>query len=244
MSIHQKLKRSFDQGHKRIALLVDPDKMPADLPGLLARAEAAGMGLVLVGGSLVFHSVEAAIEQVKRHTRLPVVIFPGSLLQISDKADGIMLLSLISGRNADFLIGNHVVAAPFLRASQLEILPTGYMLIEGGRTTSVEYMSNTRPIPRDKPEIAMSTAMAGEMLGLRLIYMDAGSGAAHPVPEATIRAVKGCIGVPLVVGGGLRSAEAVAKAFAAGADMVVVGTAIEQDPSFLDQLRPLAGPSL
>lgn len=157
-------------------------------------------------------------------------------MQVSTAADGILLLSLISGRNAELLIGRHVIAAPALRRSGLEILPTGYMLIDGGAPTSVSYMSNTMPIPANKPDIAQCTAMAGEMLGLQVLYMDAGSGAQNPVSAAMIEAVRKSVQLPLIVGGGLRHPESVLNAMSAGADIVVVGTAIEQEPGLLERM--------
>src|SRR5690606_37228031 len=143
----------------------------------------------------------------KSATSIPVIIFPGSANQICDSADGILLLSLISGRNPEFLIGAHVTAAARLRVSGIEILPTAYMLIDGGAATTVSYISNTLPLPADKPDIAACTAMAGEMLGLRLIHMDAGSGAKNPVPNAIIRAVREAVDLPIIVGGGIRTAD-------------------------------------
>ena len=160
-------------------------------------------------------------------------------MQISSQADGILLLSLISGRNPDFLIGNHVVAAPFLKKSGLEIISTAYMLIESGQTTSVEYMSNTKPIPSNKPDIASSTALAGEMLGLSLVYLDAGSGAQQAVPSILIQEVKTTTSIPLIVGGGLHSLDNVRDACEAGADMLVVGTATEHNPNQIKQFADL-----
>jgi putative glycerol-1-phosphate prenyltransferase len=195
---------------------------------------AAKVDLILVGGSLIANGYfERAITIIKQHTAIPVVLFPGNTMQIDEQADAILLLSLISGRNPEMLIGKHVLAAPTLKKSGLEILPTGYMLIDGGNITSVSYMSNTTPIPSDKSSIAACTAMAGEMLGLKFIYMDAGSGAKNPIPEKLIREVKNNITIPLFVGGGMRTPEAVKAACNAGADIVVVGNAIENDPSLI-----------
>jgi putative glycerol-1-phosphate prenyltransferase len=173
---------------------------------------------------------------IKSLTSIPIILFPGSPLQLSSQADALLLLSLISGRNAEYLIGNHVVAAPFLRESGIEIVPTGYMLINGGKQTSVSYMSNTQPIPADKPDIALATAMAGEMLGLKIIYLDAGSGAINPVPLNMIASIAAGVSIPVIVGGGIRTPDAVRNAYESGADVVVVGNATETNQSLLSEL--------
>jgi putative glycerol-1-phosphate prenyltransferase len=224
------------KGIKQLAVLIDPDSIidEAMLVNTCKMCTAAKVDLILVGGSLIANGYfERAITIIKQHTAIPVVLFPGNTMQIDEQADAILLLSLISGRNPEMLIGKHVLAAPTLKKSGLEILPTGYMLIDGGNITSVSYMSNTTPIPSDKSSIAACTAMAGEMLGLKFIYMDAGSGAKNPIPEKLIREVKNNITIPLFVGGGMRTPEAVKAACNAGADIVVVGNAIENDPSLI-----------
>lgn len=227
------------RGIKQLAVLIDPDSIPdeAMLVRTCQQSNAAKADLILVGGSLITNGFfERCISIVKQETDIPLILFPGSIMQIDAHADAILLLSLISGRNPDMLIGKHVLAAPTLKKSGIEILPTGYMLIDGGNHTSVSYMSNTTPIPADKSSIAACTAMAGEMLGLKLIYMDAGSGAKNPIPEKLIREVKDSISVPLFVGGGMRTPESVKAACEAGADIVVVGNAIEKDPSLIAKL--------
>jgi putative glycerol-1-phosphate prenyltransferase len=176
------------------------------------------------------------IRQIKTQSSIPVILFPGSNLHIDTSADAIFFLSLISGRNPDFLIGQHVIAAPSLKKSRLEILPTGYILVDSGRQTTVSYISNTMPIPYDKPEIAACTAMAGEMLGLKLIYLDAGSGALKQISSKMIAAVRKSVDVPLIVGGGIRSAEEALEAFEAGADVVVIGNGIEKNPNLLAEV--------
>ena len=224
------------KGIKQLAVLIDPDSIidEAMLVNTCKMCTAAKVDLILVGGSLITNGYfERAITIIKQHTAIPVVLFPGNTMQIDEHADAILLLSLISGRNPEMLIGKHVLAAPALKKSGLEILPTGYMLIDGGNITSVSYMSNTTPIPSDKSSIAACTAMAGEMLGLKLIYMDAGSGAKYPIPQKLIREVKDNITIPLFVGGGMRTPESVKAACQAGADIVVVGNAIEKDPSLI-----------
>ncbi len=226
-------------GTKQLAVLIDPDSISDEnmLINTCKMCSEAKVDLILVGGSLITNGYfERAINIIKQHTAIPVVLFPGNIMQIDEHADAILLLSLISGRNPEMLIGKHVLAAPTLKKSGIEILPTGYMLIDGGNITSVSYMSNTTPIPSDKSSIAACTAMAGEMLGLKLIYMDAGSGAKHPIPHKLIREVKNNITVPLFVGGGMRTPEDVKAACEAGADIVVVGNAIEKDPSLISML--------
>ena len=223
-----------DRSKKRVALLVDPDGYDnKSLEELIEKINLYPPDLLLVGGSILFNPIEITITALKLGTRLPVFIFPGNVIQLSDRADGILFLSLISGRNPEFLIGNHVLAAPPLGRSGIEVIPTGYMLIGNGKTTSVEYMSNTSPIPGDKPDIAVATAMAGEMLGLKSLYLEAGSGATHSVEPGIISSIRKSISLPLVVGGGIRSTETALELFNAGADMIVVGNAVEKDPGLL-----------
>ena len=230
-SFYEELK---DRSKKRIALLVDPDGYDnGSLEELIKLINQYPPDLLLVGGSILFKPIDITITALKLGTRLPVFIFPGNLYQLSDRADGILFLSLISGRNPEFLIGNHVLAAPHLGRSGIEVIPTGYMLIGDGKVSSVEYMSNTGPIPGDKPDIAVATAMAGEMLGLKSLYLEAGSGASHIVEPGIIRAIRKNISLPLIVGGGIRSVENAEELFAAGADMIVVGNALEKDPELI-----------
>jgi phosphoglycerol geranylgeranyltransferase len=223
---------------KSFAVLVDPDKYDEKkLDRLVSDSGKCGVDMIFVGGSLLTEDLlDMTISRIKERTDIPVILFPGSILQINPKADALLLLSLISGRNADLLIGKHVVAAPYLKSSRLEILPTGYMLIESGPITTAQYISGTIPIPREKDDIAVCTAMAGEMLGLKLIYMDAGSGAQNPVPVSMIRKVKESIQVPLVIGGGIRTAIQASAAAKAGADVIVVGNAIEKDISLIKEI--------
>lgn len=173
--------------------------------------------------------IHQIVPALKKLLNVPLMLFPGNLLQISQGADAILFLSLISGRNPDLLIGNHVIAAPLLKQSGMEVMPTGYMLVDSGRPTSAHYMSNTTPIPYDKPEIAACTAMAGEMLGLQLLYMDAGSGAEKTISTEMISAVAGAVGIPLIVGGGIRSKKQAEAILKAGADIIVVGNAFESE---------------
>jgi putative glycerol-1-phosphate prenyltransferase len=219
---------------KAIAWLIDPDKYDEKRIGVtLAGVRHHPPDFLLIGGSLIFKQVDRLIRCIRTYSDLPVILFPGSIIQLSSNADGILLLSLISGRNPDYLIGNHVIAAPFLHESGMEIISTGYMLVNGGSQTSVSYMSNTQPIPSNKPDIALATALAGEMLGFKMIYLDAGSGAVQRVSAEMISMVASEIRIPLMVGGGIRTPENVRDAFLAGADIVVVGTAVEEKPETL-----------
>lgn len=216
--------------NKLFALLIDPEKYNEEsLIRTVKTAEIAEVDFLLVGGSIISAKIDNSINTIKQYTEKPVIIFPGSLLQISPLADGMLLLSLISGRNPEFLIGNQVIAAPYLKRSGLEIISTGYILIESGVTTSVEYVSNTKPIPPAKTDLVVATAVAGEMLGHKLIYLEAGSGAHSPLNAALIKEVKKNIRIPLIVGGGIRKKEDVMDMYNAGADIVVVGNAVEEN---------------
>ncbi|MHC1706842.1 MAG: geranylgeranylglyceryl/heptaprenylglyceryl phosphate synthase [Bacteroidales bacterium] len=238
MSVLNLIVEASAQKKKLFAVLLDPDKYPEkEIPGLLDRCEEAAVDIVMIGGSLLLHKqLDNFVRLVKESSRLPVLIFPSGPQQISYYADGILFLSLISGRNPDMLIGRHVEAAPLLKDSSLEVIPTGYMLIGTENESTVRYISDTMPIPRDKNDIAMSTALAGQMLGLKLIYLEAGSGAKFTVPEKMISKVKKNISVPLVVGGGIRDAETARALAKAGADMLVVGNILETRPDLIFEL--------
>lgn len=227
--------RFSDRSRKKLAVLIDPDKpTDAQIISIVEKAKAADVDFFFVGGSLlVTDSLDHCIKLIKANCDIPVLIFPGNSLQISKYCDGFLLLSLISGRNPEMLIGRHVIAAPYLKLYGNEIIPTGYMLIDSGKATSVSYMSDTTPIPHDKDDIAMCTAMAGEMLGLKLIYLEAGSGAAMPVSTSMISKVSQMIQIPLIVGGGIKTPEMAAEAVRAGADVIVIGTAFEKEPEML-----------
>lgn len=226
------------RGEKKFVVLLDPDKMRLHkMTQTLELAVACGVDYFFIGGSLVVNNMlDSVLADIRQHCDIPMILFPGNSFQLSYRADAILFLSLISGRNPELLIGQHVIAAPFLKMSPLEIISTGYMLIDGGTQTSVLYMSNTYPIPAQKDDIAVCTALAGELLGLKLIYLDAGSGAKTPVSESMIEAVSGAISVPLIVGGGIRTPEKVAANIRAGADIIVVGNAIEQDPGLIQEM--------
>ena len=234
MNIYNRLS---DTSKKKFVVLIDPDKPSNEqIIDIVKKSVQAGVDFFFVGGSLLTtDSLDNCIKLIKQHCDIPVLIFPGNSLQISKWCDGFLLLSLISGRNAEMLIGRHVIAAPYLKLYGNEIIPTGYMIIDGGKQTSVSYMSNTTPIPHDKDDIAMCTALAGEMLGLKLIYMDAGSGAVNPISAEMISKVKHTIEVPLIVGGGINTPEKAATAAKAGADIIVVGNALEKSTDRLSE---------
>ncbi|MBC7650112.1 MAG: geranylgeranylglyceryl/heptaprenylglyceryl phosphate synthase [Deinococcales bacterium] len=225
-------------GKKSFSVLIDPDKVDvAGIDQLVSLAIEASVDYLFVGGSLVISNhLDDCIKQIKANCDIPVVLFPGSPSQVSRYADALLYLSLISGRNPELLIGQHVISAPFVRKSGLEIMPTGYMVIDGGAPTTVSYISNASPIPADKNEIAMCTAMAGEMLGMKLIYMDAGSGAKRPITEEMIGKVASHIEVPLIVGGGITNPEKAYMNCKAGADIIVVGNAIEKDITLIKEI--------
>jgi putative glycerol-1-phosphate prenyltransferase len=226
------------QKKKALAVLLDPDKVETTaFNHFLYNCVENRVGFFFVGGSLITNNIMAEmIESIHSQTNIPVIIFPGNSLHIEPSADGILLLSLISGRNPDYLIGQHVIAAPILKQSGLEILSTGYILVDSGRQTTVSYISNTTPIPHDKPDIAACTAIAGELLGLKLIYLDGGSGAMYPVSPKMIRRVSENIDAPLIVGGGINSSEKAHDALEAGADIIVIGNAFEKNPTLLPEI--------
>jgi putative glycerol-1-phosphate prenyltransferase len=223
-------------GDKSIALLLDPDKSTADgLKNILKIASDSGTDYIFAGGSLTFNSIDKLIDSIKELCSIPVILFPGNLLQLSRKADAILLLSLISGRNPEFLIGNHVIAAPYLRSVREKLISVGYILVGCGNKTSVEYISQTEAIPSDKPDLVMATALAGNMLGLNMIYLEAGSGAENPVPPAIVKAVRENVSVPVAVGGGLRSVEEISATFNAGANLIILGNGCEKNPQLLSE---------
>jgi phosphoglycerol geranylgeranyltransferase len=236
------LKASIHQhkatGSKALAVLIDPDSVSTHQAASMASlCQLHKADYIFFGGSLmVSNHVDECISAIKAETNIPIILFPGSPNQLSSYADGLLYLSLISGRNADLLIGQHVISAPHVKASGLEVLSTGYMVIDGGKPTTVSYMSGSLPIPHNKPDIAVCTALAGQMQGKHLIYMDAGSGADTPISETMIHQVSSNIDIPLIVGGGIRSAEKAYLNCKAGADVVVIGNAIEHNPSLLQEV--------
>ncbi|MBL4657631.1 MAG: geranylgeranylglyceryl/heptaprenylglyceryl phosphate synthase [Flavobacteriales bacterium] len=236
--IYKDILKSVKEGRKLFAILIDPDKSSLEeVKELSFSAQASGVDYILVGSSILTNgSMERCINAIKEFCNIPVLLFPGNTLQVNPAADGILYLSLISGRNPDMLIGNHVISAPLVKAANLEIISTGYMLVESGKITTVSYMSNTMPIPREKNEIAACTAMAGEMLGMNMIYLEAGSGAEKVVPANMIKAVKKSVDIPLIVGGGICTAEQAQKSCQAGADLIVVGNVLETEPGLIDKI--------
>jgi phosphoglycerol geranylgeranyltransferase len=230
------LQKIFSGKNKKLALLIDPDKTTAvSAAKLSVEAENNGFQIILIGGSLVSEPLDQYIQIVKKSCKLPLILFPGSLFQVSAKADGMLLLSLISGRNPEYLIGQHVLAAPVIKKMKMQTISTGYILIDGGNITSVEYMSNTKAIPSNKTDIIKATALAGEMLGLQLIYLEAGSGAKNRVPSKVISEVKNTVSVPVIVGGGISTAYELKEVYKAGSDIAVIGTAIENNAKLLKE---------
>lgn len=238
MNVYSTILEKKQQGKKQIAILIDPDKhQESDFKAMAKRFQTLPIDYLFVGGSLLSYDLlDACLNAFKMETKIPLVIFPGSVMQVNSKADAILLLSLVSGRNADLLIGRHVEAVPYLKQAKIETLSTAYLLIESGKITTAQYISSTLPIPADKAEIASLTAQAAEMLGHKLIYLDAGSGALNSVPEEMIRFVRDNIQLPLIVGGGIRTAEQAKSKLIAGADLLVIGNILEQQPQLLQQM--------
>ncbi len=236
--LYQQLMEKKHKGQKSFAVLIDPDKVNEQkIDQLTALAIAAKADYLFVGGSLVIsNNLDLVVQRIKQNCNIPVILFPGSPSQISIHADGLLYLSLISGRNPELLIGQHVISAAAVKQSGLEIISTGYMVVDGGAPTTVSYISNAAPVPADKNEIAMCTAMAGEMLGMKVIYMDAGSGAKRPISESMIEKVSQSIEIPLIVGGGITDPEKAYRNCKAGADVLVIGNAIEKDITLIKEM--------
>jgi putative glycerol-1-phosphate prenyltransferase len=231
------IEQASAQQQKMLAVLIDPDNKSEDIKALCKVCNEVSVDFIFCGGSLVTQGQsDACIKLIKQQTNIPVVIFPGNEMHVSNAADAILFLSLVSGRNAEYLIGKQVVSAPFLRRSGIEVMPTGYLLVDGGRTTTVNYVSQTIPIPANKSDVAAATALASTMLGQKLIYMDAGSGALSSIPASMIRKVKDTVEVPIIIGGGIDTAEKAFATYDAGADVVVVGNALEKAPGLLHKL--------
>lgn len=237
--IYQNILKAIKNNEKQLAVLIDPDKFEIEtLPIFLEKIEETVTTHIFVGGSEVADfETELLVEEIKKITALPVLLFPGDINQITDKADGMLFLSLISGRNPDYLIGKHIEAVSKLKETTLEILPTGYMLFENDKQTAVEWVSETKPLKRKNVELIKDTAKAGELLGLRLIYLEAGSGATHPIEKTIISQVKAELNIPLIVGGGIKTKHQLDNAYSAGADLVVIGTAFEEDENFFNEIK-------
>jgi len=236
LSIHEQILEAKKNGQKLLAILLDPDKIVWEqLDHLLAKINESPATHIFVGGSIVQSTIlEDLIAQLKQKTNLPVIIFPGDPSQISPQADAILFLSLLSGRNPDYLIEYQVQAAPILKKTNLEVISTGYILIESGNETAVARVSKTEPLNRENFDLALATAQAGEMLGNKLIYLEAGSGAKKPVPLGMIALIAQNIEIPVIVGGGIVDLHGIKEAYNAGADLVVIGTAFENDSHFFD----------
>lgn len=231
-NIYKTILINRELNRKMLAVLLDPDQCRGSvLSSTIAALKSNTPDFVFVGGSHTVTSNDSFIELLKDEVKTSVVLFPGNASQFSSHADALLYLSLLSGRNAEFLIGQHLTSAIAIKKSNIEVIPTGYLLIDGGKPSSVEYISNTRPIPRDKKEIALSTAVAGELLGMRIVYLEAGSGANIPVPAEMIEYVNAGLSLPLIVGGGIKTTEQLLDTFDAGADLVVVGNIFEAQPT-------------
>lgn len=226
-------------GQKPLAILIDPDKMEVkELPAFLHQVHQSVATHIFLGGSTDETSkTDSLAKAIKVQSQLPLILFPGDISQLTEHADALLFLSLISGDNPEYLIKKQVKAVSKLKDSNLEIIPTGYLLIENGKVTSVEKVTDTKPMSRNNIQLIVDTAKAGELLGMKLIYLEAGSGALHPVSVEIIRAVKSELKVPLIVGGGIKTTEQLDAAYNAGADMVVIGTAFEENETFIDELK-------
>lgn len=240
-NLYQNILNAIQNKEKLLAVLIDPEKMAIEKSqNFIKKVNLSIATHIFVGGSTVDeHSTHLLVTELKKHTQLPIILFPGDVTQIAENADALLFLSLLSGRNPEYLIGKHVESASKLRTSQLEIIPTGYILIENGKETSVQKVTGTQPMPRKNVQAIVDTAKAGELLGLKLIYLEAGSGALHPVSHEIISAVKHDLSIPMIVGGGIRSIEQLESTYDSGADLVVIGTAFETDESFFDDLKKL-----
>jgi putative glycerol-1-phosphate prenyltransferase len=236
---YQHIINAISKKEKLLAVLIDPDKMLLEsLPRFIQKVNASITTHIFVGGSFVeADKTDALVTEIKKHTTLPVVLFPGDVTQLTNKADALLFLSLISGRNAEYLIGKHVEAVSKLRQMQLEVIPTGYILIENGKLTSVQKVTQTQPLKSNEIQTIVNTAKAGELLGMKLMYLEAGSGALQPVNAEVIQAVKQNLEIPIIVGGGIKSKAQMQMAYDAGADLVVIGTAFEENEAFFEELK-------
>lgn len=222
-----------------MAVLIDPDKMKFDdIPDFIQKTNSSIATHIFVGGSEVDEGItQKLIVEIRRWTDLSVVLFPGDVAQISEEADALLFLSLISGRNPEYLIGKQIEAASQLIDSNLEVIPTGYILIENGKETSVQRVTETQPLSRNNIQEIVHTAKAGELLGMKIIYLEAGSGATHPINSEIIKRVKFVLDIPLIVGGGIRSMTQLEDVYNAGADLVVMGTVFEENVSMFNKLK-------
>ncbi|AXT18394.1 geranylgeranylglyceryl/heptaprenylglyceryl phosphate synthase [Flavobacteriaceae bacterium AU392] len=237
--IYKNILNAISENVKLLAVLIDPDKMELSrVASFLKKVNTSVATHIFVGGSTVNNNVtEELVLKIKEHTTLPIVLFPGDVTQITNEADALLFLSLISGRNPDYLIGKHVDSISKLRKTNLEIIPTGYLLIENGKETTVERVTKTKPLSRTNIQNIVDTVKAGELLGMQLIYLEAGSGASSPITSEIINFVKQELNIPLIVGGGIKSKAQLQNAYKSGADLVVIGTAFEDNESFFDEIK-------
>ena len=238
-TIYQNILLAKEQNKKLLAVLIDPEKVILEnLPSFFEKVHQSIATHIFIGGSTDKNKqTEKVVASIKKKTQLPIVLFPGDVNQITHKADGILFLSLLSGRNPEYLIEQHIKAAPILKETDLEIIPTGYILIDGGKETTVQKVSNTKPISQKNIKLILNTALAGEFSGKKLIYLEAGSGASKAVGKKIIKELAINLTIPLIVGGGIRTKQQVETAFNNGADIIVIGTAFEKDAAFLNDLK-------
>jgi len=238
-NIYNNIVKSSANNKKLLAVLIDPDKMKLEsVSGFISKVNQSVATHIFIGGSVVNkNATEELTIEIKKYTKLPLVLFPGDLNQITDSADAILFLSLISGRNPDYLIGKHVDSVEKLSKSNLEVIPTGYILIENGKQTAIQIVTDTKPMPQNNISAIVNTVKAGEYLGMKLIYLEAGSGAINAVNSEIIKKVKASINIPLIVGGGIKSKTQLQNTYNSGADLVVIGTAFEEDESFFNELK-------
>ena len=237
--IYHNILSSVDKGQKLLAVLIDPDKIGInEISRFVKKVNSSIASYIFVGGSTVeAYDCDRVVNEIRKYTSLPIILFPGDVTQITDKAEAILFLSLISGRNPEYLIGKHVESISTLKGTNLEIISTGYILIENGKKTSVQRVTGTKPLPRNNVEHIADTAKAGELLGMKMIYLEAGSGAIEPLTPEIIKKVRTNVNIPLIVGGGIRKKEQLQSAYRSGADLVVIGTAFEEDESFFDEIK-------
>lgn len=239
--IYQGIIKSISDNKKLLAVLIDPEKFEVkNTSSFFKKVHKSIVTHIFVGGSTNKNNqTENVVLAIKKESKLPVILFPGDITQLTNKADALLFLSLISGRNPEYLIEKHVEAVSKLKNTSLEIMSTGYILIESGKETAVEKVTSTKPLSRNNIQKIIDTSKAGELLGMKLIYLEAGSGAKSPLPKNIINAVKTELKIPLIIGGGIKNKQQLENAYIAGADLVVIGTAFEHDESFFDELKKL-----
>ncbi|WP_417853930.1 geranylgeranylglyceryl/heptaprenylglyceryl phosphate synthase [Xanthomarina gelatinilytica] len=241
-TIYQQIIKAISKSEKLLAVLIDPDKMTIKMASqFIGKINQSLATHIFVGGSTVADfATEKLVSEIKKHTHLPIILFPGDVSQITGQADALLFLSLISGRNPEYLIGKQVASVSKLRQMHLEVIPTGYLLIENGKETAVQKVTGTEPMSKDSVQDIVDTAKAGELLGMKLIYLEAGSGALNPIDSTIINNVKKEISLPLIVGGGIRTKKQLEEAYNSGADLVVIGTAFEDNEALFEELASLS----